>query len=70
MFSKSGLEATATWHVNVKIGMPLQGDSTIAQMARLQGLLADVRWESGWLQARYVKTGERWQIAALEYLTS
>lgn len=50
--------------------MPVQGDSTIAQMARLQGMLADVRWESGWLQARYVKTGGRWQIAALEYLTS
>jgi hypothetical protein len=70
VFGKSGLEATATWHVDVKIGMPLQGDSTIAQMARLQGMLADVRWEAGRLQARYVKSGGRWQIAALEYLAS
>jgi hypothetical protein len=69
-FSESGSEATATWHVDVKIVSPLEGDSTIAQMARLQGMLADVRWEAGRLQVKYVKIHGQWQVAAQEYLAS
>jgi hypothetical protein len=69
-FSESGLEAVATWNVDVKVSSPLEGDSTIAQMARFQGMLADVHWESGRLQARYVKARGKWQVAALDYLAS
>ncbi|MDR2216220.1 MAG: nuclear transport factor 2 family protein [Nevskiaceae bacterium] len=61
------LGARALWHVDVAIGTPLQGDCTAAQMARLQGLLAERRWEAGRLQARYVKRGEDWKLAVLEY---
>ena len=59
--------ASATWHVDVKLGTPLQGDSTAAQMARLQGHLSEVRWESGALRATYLKSGSEWRIAALEF---
>lgn len=62
--------ATATYHVDVQLGIPLQGDCTAAQMARLQGQLADCRWESGRLEARYVKSAGEWKIASLSYLAS
>jgi hypothetical protein len=70
VFGESGLEATATWHLDVKIGSLLEGDSTIAQMARLQGMLTNVRWESGRLLARYVKVRGQWQVSALDYRAS
>ena len=61
-------QATATFHTEVQISTPLQGDSTVAQMARLQGQMADRRWESGRFDARYVKVpGGLWKIAALQY---
>ena len=41
---------------------PLRGTSTIAQMARLQGHVADRRWESGHFEARYTRTVEGWRI--------
>lgn len=66
-FSEDGRRASATWHVDVKVGMPLEGDSTAAQMARLQGMLAEVHWESGRLHARYVRAAGQWQIASLRF---
>jgi ketosteroid isomerase-like protein len=59
--------ASATWHVDVAVGVPLPDDSTAAQMARLQGHLADRRWESGLLEAGYVKNGAKWKMSALKY---
>jgi hypothetical protein len=61
------LQATAVWHVDAAVGTPLVGDSTVAQMARLQGQVANHRWESGRIEARYVKLHGQWQIAALDY---
>lgn len=60
-------QATAILHVDVQLGVPLQDDCTAAQMARLQGQLADCRWESGRLEARYVKSAGEWKIASLIY---
>lgn len=60
-------QATATWHVDVRITIPLLGDSTAAQMARLQGMTGAVRWESGVLEASYVKADGRWMMASLDY---
>lgn len=65
-----GRLATARWHVDVQVATPLAGDSTAAQMARLQGQFAELRWESGALQARYEKRGGQWQLAAMEYIAS
>jgi hypothetical protein len=66
----AGRRATARWHVDVKIATPLQGDSTAAQMARLQGQFADLRWEPGCLEVQYEKRRGQWQIATMEYLPS
>lgn len=63
-----GRAATAIWHVDVAVAVPLRDDSTAAQMARLQGHLAGHHWESGRLEARYVKSGVGWKIATLRYL--
>lgn len=64
----SGL-ARATWHVDVRVGRPLQGDCTLAQMARLQGQLEDMHWESGVLEARYMRHEGGWVMQALVYRT-
>jgi SnoaL-like domain len=68
--SADGTQATATLHVDVAVGTALQGASTIAQMARQQGQLADRRWESGIIDAQYVKSRGTWKIASLRYPTS
>lgn len=65
--SADGRQASAVWHVDVKVGTPLEGDSTPAQMARLQGMLADVHWESGMLHGSYVKVEGAWQLAGLRF---
>ena len=65
----AGGHARAIWHVDVRVVRPLQGDCTIAQMARLQGQLGDLRWESGLLEVRYVLQEGRWLIEALDYRT-
>jgi hypothetical protein len=65
-----GLQATALFHVDVELSKPLQGDTTAAQMARLQGQMADRRWEAGRFSAQYEKIRGQWQIASLRYLPS
>ncbi|MEP7313552.1 MAG: nuclear transport factor 2 family protein, partial [Pseudomonadota bacterium] len=66
--SADRLRATATFHVDVHLSMPLQGESTVAAMARLQGLMAERRWESGRLETTYVKTPGQWKLASLTYV--
>src|SRR5687768_2451277 len=65
--SEDGCRATACWHVDVKVGALLEGDFTAAQMARLQGMLGEVHWETGRLHAQYTKVRGQWQIAALRF---
>jgi hypothetical protein len=68
--SEDRLQATATFHVEVELCTPLQADCTVAQMARLQGHVADRRWEAGRFEATYVKTRGEWKIASLGYMAS
>jgi hypothetical protein len=60
-------EARATFHVDAQLSTPLQADCTAAKMARLQGQLADHRWEAGRLDGQYVRRGGEWKIASLKY---
>lgn len=62
--------AHALYHVDVRITSPLHGDSTLVQMARLQGQMAVLRWESGHIEASYVKTSGEWKTASLRCLAS
>jgi hypothetical protein len=68
--SEDRLQASATFHVEAELCTPLQGDCTAAQMARLQGHVADRRWEAGRFVAKYVKTQGQWRMAWLSYLAS
>ena len=63
-----GLRAAATFHVEVELATPLQADCTAAQMARLQGQMADRRWEAGRFVAQYVRKRGQWRIASLNYM--
>jgi len=69
-FSEDGLRATSTFHCEVELCTPLQDDCTAAQMARLQGLMASRRWESGRFDASYVKTRGQWTMASVRYTPS
>jgi hypothetical protein len=62
--------ATALYHVDVRITSPLRGDSTLVQMARLQGQVAVQRWESSCIEASYVKSRGEWKVASLRCLAS
>ena len=66
-FSEDGLHATATFHCEVELCTPLEGDSTIAQMARLQGHVENRHWESGRFESSYVKTRGVWQMESVSY---
>jgi hypothetical protein len=68
--SEDRLQAAATFHVEVELCTPLQGDCTAAKMARLQGHVADRRWETGRFEANYVKMRGQWKMASLSYLAS
>jgi hypothetical protein len=65
-----GAHATATFHCDVELSSPLPADSTLAQMARLQGQVAERHWEAGRFEVRYVKTAGQWKIGALRYLAA
>jgi SnoaL-like domain len=66
-FSNDRQRAAATFHIEVQISTPLQGDCTAAQMARLQGHTVERRWESGRFDAQYVKVQGLWKVASLRY---
>jgi hypothetical protein len=69
-FSADGQRAIATFHCEVELCTPLQGDCTAAQMARLQGQTDSRRWERGRFEGRYVKMRGEWKMEALSYFTS
>ena len=68
--SEDGLRATATFHCEVELCTPLQDDCTAAQMARMQGLMASRRWETGRFEASYVKTRGQWTMESVSYTRS
>jgi len=70
VLSESGLLAAATFHIEVELCTPLQSDCTAAAMARLQGNVADRRWEAGRFEAKYVKSAGQWRMATLSYLAT
>ena len=66
--SEDRQQAVARFHVDVELSTPLQGDSTLVRMSRLQGHMADRRWEAGRFEARYVKRAGQWKMTSLHYL--
>ena len=66
-FSADRREANATVSAEAELCTPLRATCTAAQMARLQGQVADRRWEAGRFEARYVRTREGWRIGSLRW---
>jgi SnoaL-like protein len=63
-------QAAATFHIEVELCTPLRGDSTIAKMARLEGHVAERRWETGRFEATYLKSRGEWRMTSLSYLAA
>lgn len=68
--SDNRAHASATFNIEVEVCTPLQDDCTAATMARIQGNVADLRWESGRFEAKYVKTRGEWKVVSLSYRAS
>lgn len=61
------LSAKARFPYSIKAGAPLEGESSLLDMARLHGE-GVARWrEGGICEAEYVKEGQAWKIKKLEY---
>jgi hypothetical protein len=59
--------AKARFHFSMQVGEPMTGNSSLVEMARLQGEGIVKWWEGGIYEASYVKVGESWKIKRLEY---
>jgi hypothetical protein len=60
---------TASGHFpySMQIGAPMTGDSSLVEMARLQGEGIVKWWEGGTCEVSYVKVDNAWKIRRLEY---
>jgi hypothetical protein len=59
--------ASCQFSYSMQVGEPMAGNSSLEQMARLQGEGIVKWWEGGVCEANYVKVGESWKIQRLEY---
>jgi hypothetical protein len=59
--------ATGQFPYSMQVGEPMTGNSSLVEMARLQGEGIVKWWEGGIYEASYVKVGESWKIKRLEY---
>jgi hypothetical protein len=59
--------ATCQFPYSMQVGEPMTGNSSLVEMARLQGEGIMKWWEGGTCEAFYVKAGESWKIRRLEY---
>ena len=59
--------ATGRFPYSMQVGEPMTANSSLVEMARLQGGGIATWWEGGTFEASYVKVGEDWKISRLEY---
>ena len=62
-----GKSATGKFPYSIQVGMPMEGESSLVEMARLQGSGIVKWWEGGICEISCIKTGETWKIQRLEY---
>jgi hypothetical protein len=62
--------AVGRFPYSMQVGTPMTGNSSLVDMARLQGEGIVKWWESGIQEAAYVKSGNTWKIRKLEYRTA
>jgi hypothetical protein len=61
--------AKALFWFSMRVGSPMDSESTLVQMARLQGQGIVHWWESGIYDNSYVKIGNVWRIKRIIYTT-
>ena len=59
--------ATGQFPYSIQVGAPMTGESSLVEMARLQGEGIVSWWESGIHEVSYVKKDNIWKIRKLEY---
>jgi hypothetical protein len=59
--------ASGQFPYSIRVGTPMKGDSSLVEMARLQGEGVLQWWEGGIHEVSYVKEGDAWKIKRLEY---
>jgi hypothetical protein len=59
--------ASCQFPYSMQVGEPMTGNSSLVEMARLQGGGIVKWWEGGICEASYTKVGESWKIRRLEY---
>ena len=59
--------AAGQFPYSMQVGAPMTGDSSLVEMARLQGEGIVHWWESGTHEVSYVKQNDAWKIRKLEY---
>ncbi len=59
--------AKARFPYSMQMGAPMDEDSQLVKMARLQGEGIRKWWEAGIHEVSFVKDGDSWKIKALEY---
>ena len=62
-----GTRATATFATEAELCTPLAATCTAAQMARLQGNVAERRWQPGRFDVSYVRSARGWRITDLRW---
>ena len=62
--------ATGQFPYSMQVGAPMTGDSSLVEMARLQGQGIVKWWEGGVYDASYVKEADTWKIARLDFRTT
>lgn len=62
--------ATARFHCVAQTAVPLTGEGSLLDMARLQGQYAETWWESGIHELDCVRTGSGWKIRSVAYRTA
>ncbi len=65
--SADRMSAVGRFPYSMQVGTPMTGDSSLVEMARLQGEGIVQWWESGIQETAYVKSGNTWKIRKLEY---
>jgi len=59
--------ATGQFPYSIQVGTPMASNSSLVEMARLQGEGIKKWWEGGIHEVSYVKEGDSWKIKRLEY---
>lgn len=62
--------AAGRFAYSIQVGTPISGESSLVDMARLQGQGIVKSWEGGVYEMAYVKEGDAWKIKRIDFRTT